>query len=123
MCIRDSLKIVVSYNGQDWLQLKTFDNTLPADGTNLSMICDVSEQSFTNSLADAAEAIYIRYIRIEFDVPAGGSYVYLDEVKAMGKFGQCSNAGIPYILAEDGTRNVAEGTPYTFFPEGRERCV
>ena len=120
LTIPRNLKIVVSYNGQDWLQLKTFDNTLPADGTNLSMICDVSEQSFTNSLADAAEAIYIRYIRIEFDVPAGGSYVYLDEVKAMGKFGQCSNAGIPYILAEDGTRNVAEGTPYTFFPEGRE---
>lgn len=73
LTIPQNLKIVVSYNGQDWLQLKTFDNTLPADGTNLSMVCDVSEQSFTNSLADAAEAIYIRYIRIEFDVPAGGA--------------------------------------------------
>ncbi len=118
--IPQNLKIDVSYNGQDWLQLKTFDNTLPTEGTNLSMTCDISEQSFTNSLGDAAEAVYVRYIRIEFDVPAGGNYVYLDEVKAMGKFGKCSDAGIPYVLAEDGTRNLAEGAPYTFFPEGRE---
>ena len=116
--IPENLTIFASSNGVDWINLASLSGVRPADGENVNLTWDASVNKFPNPYFDDAEYAYIRYIRVEFDVPAGGNAVYLDEVKAIGKLGQCSKAGTPYILDEDGSRNLAMGTSYTYFPEG-----
>ena len=115
--IPQNVKIYVSYNNADWINFASFENEA-TDGQNFTFTWDAAVDKFSNEYGDDAGYAYIRYIRVEFDVPVGSDAVYLDEVKAMGKLGRCSNAAIPYILAEDGSRNLALGASYNYFPEG-----
>ena len=106
-----NLKFYASYNMKTWSYVADFKAVAGENG-KVELVWDGAADGF-NASAEGSDAVYTRYIRIEFDVPENG-YAYLDEVQVYGKMGKCSNASLS--KGSDGLYNVAAGKSYEVLP-------
>lgn len=98
----------VSNDAKDWVTLKTFGGASSEEGERAVYRWAGDTDFFYSNLENAAQG-YIRYLRVEFDAPAGGALI--SEVEMFGKRGKCSDAGL--VLNRPGEHyNVALGKPY-----------
>ncbi|MBC8559031.1 DUF4855 domain-containing protein [Fumia xinanensis] len=103
----------VSADNVEWFTLKTFTQASATGDRASSFLWQGGADSFYSNLEGAAKA-YIRYLRVEFDIPYGKT-VSVDEIEVVGKRGKCSDAGLVMNLPGE-HYNVALGKPYTATP-------
>ncbi len=105
----------VSTDGNNWVTIKNFFAYSEADedGRGVSFIWDGDKDPFY-MFADSADSIYARFVRVEFDVPAGKT-VSVDEMSIMGKRGRTSTAAVA-INKPGEEHNLALGKPYERVP-------
>ena len=109
--IPQNLKFYTSYNMKTWSYVADL-KAITGENGKVELVWDGASDGF-NASEEGSNAVYTRYIRIEFDVPEEG-YAYLDEVQVYGKMGKCSNASLS--KGNDGLYNVAAGKPYQVLP-------
>ena len=103
-------------NGQgQWIELKTFSNTLPSSASTVKMTWDSMADAF-DPVKEGAKTLYVQKLRLEFDIPMSSDTVAIDEVKVIGVYGERSDASEPIFRDETGAYNVALGKPYTATP-------
>lgn len=113
--IPQNLRFWVSQDGKDWAQIASVPAPEVADSAQDLELAWNGETDGFNSKTEGATMVYTRYIKVIFDLAGeDGVYTYLDEIKAMGKQGQCSNASEP--MSTTGHYNVALSKPYTSNP-------
>ncbi len=105
----------VSTDGNKWVTLKEFFTYSEDDenGRGVSFIWDGGEDPFY-TFVENADAVYTRFVRVEFDVPKGAT-VSVDEMKIYGRRGKTSTCAIA-IDKPDGEHNLALGLPYERVP-------
>ena len=106
-----NLKFYASYNMKTWSYVADF-RAVPDENGKIELVWDGATDGF-NASEEGSNAVYTRYIRIEFDTPEDG-YAYLDEVQVYGKMGKCFNASLS--KGSDGLYNVAAGKSYEVLP-------
>ncbi len=113
--VPSNLVFKVSTDGNKWVTVKEFFSATKTDedGRGVTFVWNGDVDTF-NTYVENASAIYTRFVRVEFDVPAG-KIVSVDEMKIIGKRGKTSSSAIA-IDNPVGEHNLALGKPYERVP-------
>ena len=89
-------------NGQgQWIELKTFSNTLPSSASTVKMTWDSMADAF-DPVKEGAKTLYVQKLRLEFDIQMSSNTIAIDEVKIIGVYGERSDASEPIFRDETG---------------------